>query len=254
MSAGKVGSMSRPKKSVGRRPRALVLLSGGLDSSTAAAIARDEGYELYGLTVVYGQRHSREVRAAKAVGKALGLKQHFISKVTLGTKGSALLDRKARIPVDRDIEAEIKAGGIPPTYVPARNLVLLSLASHWAEIIGAKAVFTGFNVIDFSGYPDCSREFVNAFQKALDVGTRAGREGRPPRIVTPLLGLDKAGIIRIGRQLKVPYKLTWSCYKGGKKACGRCDSCLLRLKGFEEAGFKDPIEYERRTPRAMDKH
>jgi 7-cyano-7-deazaguanine synthase len=244
MSVRKVMIMT-PRKKVGKhRPKALVLLSGGLDSSTAAAVAQAEGYEVYGLTVLYGQRHAREVKAAKAVGRALGLKGHFFSEVSLGKDGSALLDRKAKVPVDRDIEAEIRSGGIPSTYVPARNLVLLSIGAHWAEVIGAEAIFTGFNVIDYSGYPDCSQAFVKEFQRALALGTKAGRNGKAPRIITPLIGLDKAGIIRLGTKLKVPYMLTWSCYKGGKRACGRCDSCRLRLRGFEKAGLKDPVEYE----------
>jgi len=238
--------MARKKTVSSDRPKALVLLSGGLDSSTAAAFARDDGWELYGLTVFYGQKHAREVKAAKAVAKALGFMGHYFSQVTLGTTGSSLLDKDDNIPVDRDIESDIKSGNIPSTYVPARNLVLLSLAAHWAEIIGAEIIYTGFNIIDYSGYPDCSNEFVAKFQEAIDVGTKSGKDKRPPHIATPLIGLDKAGIIKMGTKLGVPFNLTWSCYKGGKKACGRCDSCRLRLKGFEDAGLEDPIEYERR--------
>ena len=224
------------------RKRALVLLSGGLDSATAAAYAKARGYELYGLTVLYGQRHAREVRSAKALGKAFGLKGHFFSKVSLGPKGSALTDRRAKLPLDRDVAKEVGSGDIPATYVPARNIVMLAIAAHFAELVGAHAIFTGFNVIDYSGYPDCSRRFADAFHKAVMLGTKAGRQGRAPKVLTPLIKLDKAGIVRLGTRLKVPFKLTWSCYKGGKRPCGRCDSCRLRAKGFSEAGVKDPLE------------
>lgn len=222
--------------------KAIVLLSGGLDSSTAAAVAKDQGFELYGLTVSYGQRHIKEVAAAKVIGKALGLKDHFFSEIVLGKKGSALLDKGSKVPLDRK-DDQIRSGEIPSTYVPARNLILLSIAAYWAEVVGAKAIFTGFNVLDYSGYPDCSKEFVAQFERTLEIGTKTGREDCAPKVIAPLLGLDKAGIIRLGTRLKVPYKLTWSCYKGGKKACGRCDSCRLRLKGFKEEGLEDPIQY-----------
>jgi len=233
-------------KRTGQGPKkAIVLLSGGLDSSTAAAVAKEQGYELYGLTVSYGQRHIKEVAAARAVGKALGLKAHFFSEIVLGKKGSALLDKGTKVPLDRR-DDQIRSGEIPSTYVPARNLILLSIASYWAEVVGAEAIFTGFNVIDYSGYPDCSKEFAEQFERTLAIGTRTGREGCSPKVIAPLLKLDKAGIIKLGTRLKVPYKLTWSCYTGGKKACGRCDSCRLRLKGFEEAGLEDPIAYQGR--------
>jgi 7-cyano-7-deazaguanine synthase len=226
--------------------KAIVLLSGGLDSATAAAVAKDQGYELYGLTVSYGQRHIKEVAAAKAIGKALGLRDHFFSEIVLGKDGSALLDEESAVPQDRK-DDQIRSGEIPSTYVPARNIILLSIAAYWAEVVGAEAIFTGFNVIDYSGYPDCSKEFVAQFERTLKVGTKAGREGRPPKVIAPLLALDKAGIIKLGTRLKVPYNLTWSCYKGGKKACGRCDSCRLRLKGFKEVGMVDPIDYDSPT-------
>ena len=235
--------MVKGRKTGAGPKKAIVLLSGGLDSSTAAAVAKDQGYELYGLTVSYGQRHIREVAAARAVGKVLGLKDHFFSEIVLGKKGSALLDKGAKVPLDRK-DVEIRSGKIPSTYVPARNLILLSLAAYWAEVVGAEAIFTGFNIIDYSGYPDCSKEFVEQFVRTLAIGTKTGREGKAPKIIAPLLGLDKSQIIRLGTRLKVPYKLTWSCYKGGKKACGRCDSCRLRLKGFKEVGLVDPIVYQ----------
>ncbi len=235
--------MGKGKKTGAGPKKAIVLLSGGLDSSTAAAVAKDQGYVLYGLTVSYGQRHIKEVAAARAVGKVLGLKDHFFSEIGLGKKGSALLDKESKVPLDRK-DAQIRSGKIPSTYVPARNLILLSIAAYWAEVVGAEAIFTGFNVIDYSGYPDCSKEFVAQFERTLAIGTKTGREGRAPKIIAPLLGLDKAGILRLGTRLKVPYKLTWSCYKGGKKACGRCDSCRLRLKGFEDVGLEDPIAYQ----------
>jgi 7-cyano-7-deazaguanine synthase len=237
--------MGKGKKSGSGPKKAIVLLSGGLDSSTAAAVAKGQGYELYGLTVSYGQRHIKEVAAARTIGKALGLKDHFFSEIVLGKKGSALLDKASKVPLDRKDE-QIRSGEIPSTYVPARNLILLSIAAYWAEVVGAKAIFTGFNVLDYSGYPDCSKEFVAQFVKTLVIGTKTGREGHAPKVLAPLLGLDKAGIIRLGTRLKVPYELTWSCYKGGKKACGRCDSCRLRLKGFEEVGLEDPITYQDR--------
>jgi len=223
--------------------KAIVLLSGGLDSATAAAVAREEGYELYGLTIRYGQRHERELEAAKAIGRSLGLKDHIFSELGLGTKGSALTDPDRPIPVDRDME-DIKGGGIPETYVPARNLMFLAMATHWAEVLGAEAIFTGFNAVDYSGYPDCSSDFVESFKKTIQVGTKAGVGERAPEIKAPLIDLTKADIIRLGKRLKVPFELTWSCYQGLDKSCGRCDSCLLRLKGFEEAGLEDPIEYE----------
>jgi len=235
--------MGRSTKNVTGPKKAIVLLSGGLDSATAAAVAKDQGYELYGLTVSYGQRHIKEVAAAKLVGKALGLKDHFFSEIVLGKDGSALLDEGSGVPLDRK-DDQIRSGEIPSTYVPARNIILLSIAAYWAEVVGAEAIFTGFNVIDYSGYPDCSKEFVAQFERTLKVGTKTGREGRPPKVIAPLLALDKAGIIRLGTRLKVPYDLTWSCYKGGKRACGRCDSCRLRLKGFETVGMADPIDYD----------
>jgi 7-cyano-7-deazaguanine synthase len=235
--------MGRGTKSATGPKKAIVLLSGGLDSATAAAVAKDQGYELYGLTVSYGQRHIKEVSAAKALGKSLNLKDHFFSEIVLGKDGSALLDETSQVPLDRK-DDQIRSGGIPSTYVPARNIILLSIAAYWAEVVGAEAIFTGFNVIDYSGYPDCSKEFVAQFERTLKVGTKAGREGRPPKVIAPLLGLDKAGIIKLGTRLKVDYKLTWSCYTGGKKACGRCDSCRLRLKGFKEVGMVDPIDYQ----------
>jgi 7-cyano-7-deazaguanine synthase len=235
--------MGRGSKSATGPKKAIVLLSGGLDSATAAAVAKDQGYELYGLTVSYGQRHIKEVSAAKAVGKALNLKDHFFSEIVLGKDGSALLDETSQVPLDRK-DDQIRSGRIPSTYVPARNIILLSIAAYWAEVVGAEAIFTGFNVIDYSGYPDCSKEFVAQFERALKVGTKAGREGHPLKVIAPLLGLDKAGIIKLGTRLKVDYKLTWSCYTGGKKACGRCDSCRLRLKGFKEVGMVDPIDYQ----------
>jgi 7-cyano-7-deazaguanine synthase len=223
--------------------KAIVLLSGGLDSATAAAVAKEEGHDLYGLTIRYGQRHERELEAAKAIGKALGLKDHIFTELGLGQKGSALTDPDGPIPTDRDLE-DIKGGGIPETYVPARNLLFLAMATHWAEVLGAEAIFTGFNAVDYSGYPDCSTDFVESFKRTIQVGTKAGRAERAPEIRAPLIDLTKADIIRLGNKLKVPFELTWSCYMGKDKACGHCDSCILRLRGFEEAGLKDPIEYQ----------
>ncbi len=225
--------------------KAVVLLSGGLDSAVAAAIARDSGYQLYALTVDYGQRHRRELKAARNVAKSLHVKEHEVLSVDLaGFGGSALVDRKKRIPESRS-KSEI-GQDIPATYVPARNTVLLSLGLAWAEALGADAIFIGAHAVDYSGYPDCRPEFIDAFRKVSALGTRRGVEGKAIRIEAPLVHMDKREIIERGGELKVPFELTWSCYAGGEKACGRCDSCTIRLKAFSEAGKEDPIKYGRR--------
>ena len=225
--------------------KAVVLLSGGLDSAVAAAIARDSGYQLHALTVDYGQRHRRELKAARDVAKSLSVKEHRVLRVNLaGFGGSALVDRKKKIPKSRsrsDIGQEI-----PATYVPARNTVLLSLALAWAESLDAEAVFIGAHAVDYSGYPDCRPEFIDAFRKVSALGTRRGVEGRSIRIEAPLLHMGKREIIERGSHLHVRFELTWSCYAGGEKACGTCDSCAIRLKAFSEAGMEDPIKYERK--------
>lgn len=220
--------------------RAVVLLSGGLDSATAATIARAEGYELFTLTFRYGQRHEKELRSAQAVSRALGATEHLELSLPLDQIAESALTRRDRpLPTDRSL-SEIGAG-IPSTYVPARNTVFLSLALAWAESLGAESVWIGATALDYSGYPDCRPEFFEAVERVAAVGTKRGIEGKPIRIVAPLVKLSKAEIIRKGTALGAPYALTWSCYAGGDRPCGRCDACLLRAKGFREAGATDPI-------------
>ena len=223
--------------------KAVVLLSGGLDSSTCMAIAKRDGYELYALSFEYGQRHDRELESAKAIAKHFGAKEHMILKMELDKiGGSALTDGSIEVPENRD--EEHMAEEIPVTYVPARNTILLSYALAYAEVKDADAIYIGANALDYSGYPDCRPEYYKAFEEVARLGTKRGVEGRPIEIKYPLIDMSKADIIRTGMELGVPYELTWSCYKGGEKACGVCDSCKLRLKGFREAGYEDPIEYE----------
>jgi len=219
--------------------RAVVLLSGGLDSATAAALASRDGYDLYALTVRYGQMHVREIEAARRVAQSLGISKHVEIDVDLSAFGGSALLGDGDIPKDRAIDAT----GIPSTYVPARNTVFLSLALGWAEVIGAECLVIGVNVLDYSGYPDCRPEYIAAFEYLASLATRAGVEGRPLRIWAPLQYLTKAGVIRLGHELGVEYGLTHSCYdpRDDGRPCGRCDSCQLRAKGFEEAGFPDPL-------------
>ncbi len=220
-------------------PRAVVLLSGGLDSATTLAIAKDSGYECYCLSFNYGQRHDIELDKAKQIASAMGAASHKVVTLDIGQfGGSALTDDNIEVPKDVDTEE------IPVTYVPARNTILLSIALGYAETIDAKAIFIGANAVDYSGYPDCRPEFIQAFAEVARLGTKEGVEGRPITIEAPLIDLTKAEIIKKGTALGVPYELTWSCYSGGEKACGHCDSCRLRLKGFAEAGLKDPVPYE----------
>jgi len=224
---------------------AVVLLSGGLDSTTAAAIARAEGWRLHALTVAYGQRHVVELEAARRVAAALGVAEHRTITLDLASfGGSALVDGSA-VPKDRSLDEIGAPGDVPPTYVPARNTVLLALALAWAEAIGARDIFLGVNVLDASGYPDCRPEFVAAFEALANVATRAGVSGERIRLHAPLIALGKAGIIRRGLELGIDYGITHSCYdpdeSGG--ACGRCDACVLRRKGFAEAGVADPTRY-----------
>lgn len=224
-------------------PRAVVLLSGGLDSCVAAAVAASRGFRLHALSVDYGQRHARELRAAQEVAQALGAREHRLARVDLGALGgSALTDTTIEVPQDRS--AAEMAQGIPVTYVPARNTVLLGLALGYAEAVDADAVFYGANALDYSGYPDCRPAFVEAFQRLADVATKRGVEGRPIRVEAPLLDKTKADIVRLGMELKAPLHLTWSCYLGGLKQCGHCDSCQLRRRGFREAGLEDPVPTE----------
>jgi 7-cyano-7-deazaguanine synthase len=219
--------------------RAVVLLSGGLDSATTLAIAREEGFTCHALSVDYGQRHGVELEAASQVAKALGAAEHRIMRIDLaGIGGSALTD--ASIPVP-----QAPTTGIPVTYVPARNATLLSLALGWAEVLEARDLFIGVNSIDYSGYPDCRPEFIAAFEKLAALATRAGVEGRPTHIHAPLIELSKADIIRRGTELGVDFGLTVSCYQPDAqgRACGRCDSCRLRKEGFRVAGIADPTPY-----------
>jgi 7-cyano-7-deazaguanine synthase len=218
---------------------AVVLLSGGLDSATALAIARSQGFQCYALSVEYGQRHSAELDAAKRVAQAFGACDHRIMRVDLaGIGGSALTDRSIAVP-------EAPTSGIPVTYVPARNTMMLALALAWAEVLEARDIFIGVNSVDFSGYPDCRPEFIAAFEQLATVATKAGVTGKPCRIHAPLIELSKAEIIREGTRLGVDYALTVSCYQADEagRACGRCDSCRLRRAGFEAAGVADPTAY-----------
>jgi 7-cyano-7-deazaguanine synthase len=223
-------------------PGAVILLSGGLDSATLMGVAASEGYDIYALTFRYGQRHSRELESAAALARHYGVREHRLFHMDLGQLGdSALTSESVELPLDRD---ESEMTDIPSTYVPARNTILLSIALGYAEVVDADAIFIGVNAVDYSGYPDCRPEYIEAFGRLANLATRRGVEGNPIEIVAPLQHLSKAGIIAKGISLGVPYELTWSCYAGGEKACGRCDSCRLRLKGFSEAGIRDPVEYE----------
>jgi 7-cyano-7-deazaguanine synthase len=225
--------------------RAVVLLSGGLDSYTAAAIAKSDGFDLYALTVQYGQRHGREIEAARSVARALGVAHHLELAVDLRAIGGSSLTSDASVTeIPRDRDPDIALGeGIPSTYVPARNTIFLSLALGWAEALGARDMVIGVNALDYSGYPDCRPEFVRAFEALANVATRAGVEGARFRIHTPLIAMSKADIVRRGLALGLDYGLTHSCYDPTPEglACGRCDSCVLRAKGFHEAGVADPL-------------
>lgn len=219
--------------------RAVLLLSGGLDSYTAGAIARADGWQLYALTIRYGQTHAREVDAARQVAKVLGAVRHLELDVPLSAFGGSALVGDGAIPKDRAIDA----AEIPSTYVPARNTVFLSLALAWAEVAGAEAIVIGVNALDYSGYPDCRPEYLRAFECVAALATKAGVEGRQLRILAPLLELTKAEIIRRGLSLGLDYGLTHSCYDPRRdgRPCGRCDACVLRAKGFAEAGAIDPV-------------
>ena len=226
------------------RPKAVVLLSGGLDSTTTAAIAKREGFEVYALSVRYGQRHTGEIEAATRIAAALGVAKHVVLDLDLRAFGGSALTDDIPVPKDRS-DTEI-GGGIPITYVPARNTVFLSLALAWAEALDARAIFIGVNALDFSGYPDCRPAFIDAFQQVATLGTKIGAEGEVPiEIRTPLISLSKAEIIKRGMALGVDYALTTSCYDPAAdgSACGHCDACLLRKKGFAEAGLPDLTRY-----------
>ncbi len=219
--------------------RAVVLLSGGLDSATALAMARAAGHDCHALSLDYGQRHRAELVAAARVAGTLGATEHRVMRLDMGGyAGSALTDASVAVP-------ETPSEGIPVTYVPARNTIMLALALGWAEVLDAQAIYIGVNALDYSGYPDCRPEFVGAFQQLADLATKRAVEGRPIRVEAPLILMSKAEIIRLGVALGVDYSLTVSCYQADPdgRACGRCDSCRLRRAGFVQAGLADPTRY-----------
>ncbi len=227
-------------KGVSVLPKAVVLVSGGLDSTTVLAMAKARGFDCYTLSFDYGQRHRAELAAAEACAKQLGALEHKVVRLDLGTiGGSALTDSRIAVPEDAP-------SGIPVTYVPARNTVFLAIALGWAEVLDAQAIFIGVNAVDYSGYPDCRPEFINAFAHLATLATKAGVEGRPLSIETPLLHLSKAQIIAEGLALGVDYSASVSCYQADEdgRACGRCDSCRLRRAGFEQAQVPDPTRYQ----------
>jgi 7-cyano-7-deazaguanine synthase len=227
------------KQELSNEKRAVILLSGGLDSATVVAMARADGYSCYTISFDYGQRHRAELDAAARVARDLGVVEHKVIGLNLnGIGGSALTDSSIDVP-------EAPSEGIPVTYVPARNTVFLSLALGWAEVLGARDIFIGVNAVDYSGYPDCRPEFVEAFERMANLATKAGVEGKGFRIQAPLQNLSKADIVKAGVQLGVDYGLTVSCYQADDngRACGKCDSCRLRAEGFSAAGISDPTRY-----------
>jgi 7-cyano-7-deazaguanine synthase len=224
--------------------KAVVLSSGGLDSTTAMAIAKAEGYDIYSLSFSYGQRHSIELEAAKKVATAMGVKKHLVLNIDLKLIGGSALTDDIEVPKDRN-EAEM-TGDIPVTYVPARNTIFLSYALGWAEVLGVSDIFVGVNAVDYSGYPDCRPEFIEAFERLANLATKVGVQGTSiMKIQTPLINLTKAQIIKRGIELGVDYRMTLSCYDPNAQglACGHCDSCILRKKGFAESGVQDPTMY-----------
>ena len=222
-------------------PRAVVLLSGGMDSATAGAVAREQGFELFALSFRYGQRHAAELDAAARVAAWLGARRHVLLEIDLRAFGGSALTADLAVPKDTPLDRI--GDGIPTTYVPARNTIFLSFAMGWAEVLEAADIFIGANALDYSGYPDCRPEYIEAFERMANLATRAGVEGRRLRIHTPLIGLSKAEIVKLGQRLGVDYGMTWTCYDPTPKGnpCGRCDACQLREKGFREAGVEDPV-------------
>lgn len=223
--------------------KAVVLLSGGIDSTTTLAIAGSGGYEAYALTFRYGQRHTHEIEAAARVAKSLGAARQVVLDIDLRSFGGSALTDDIEVPKGRDLSAISR--DIPITYVPARNTIFLSFALAFAETLGAQDIFIGVNALDYSGYPDCRPEYISAFERLANLATKAGVEGKPFRIHAPLIAMTKAQIIRTGTALGVDYSLTTTCYDPSPegKACGRCDACMLRLQGFREAGMDDPVPY-----------
>ncbi len=224
--------------------KAVILLSGGLDSTVCMAVAHSKGYELYPISFNYQQRHNREIECAKNVADYYAVDKHLVIETNLNDMGgSALTDSQIAVPA-----GDVRRTDIPATYVPARNLIFLSYALGLAEVVGAESIFIGVNALDYSGYPDCRPEFISAFQQLANYTTKAAVQNKSVITVeTPLLYLTKKDIVLLGKKLSAPLAMTTSCYQGGDKACGVCDSCLLRLKGFEEAGFSDPIPYLTRS-------
>ena len=222
--------------------KAVVLLSGGLDSSTVLYQAKTDGYECYAISFDYQQRHRRELQSAQAIARCANVKEHQVISFDLRQwGGSALTDEDIDLPEHRSLDQ--MSQDIPITYVPARNTIFLSFGLSYAEAKGAERVYLGVNALDYSGYPDCRPDYIQAMQEVFTLGTKQGREGQPIRIVTPLINLKKTAIIELGNQLGVPWEQTWSCYAGGDVACGVCDSCRLRLAAFAELGLKDPLPY-----------
>jgi 7-cyano-7-deazaguanine synthase len=223
--------------------KAVVLFSGGIDSATTLAVARDSGYELYAISFCYGQRHLFEIEAARKIARKMGVKKHLLMDIDLSSFGGSALISDITVPKREKVEEVGKE--IPVTYVPARNIIFLSLALGWAEALSIGDIFIGVNAVDYSGYPDCRPKFIKAFEKAANLGTKIGVEGKRIKIHTPLISLTKAQIIKKGLKLGVDYSSTHSCYDPDEKgrACGRCDSCLLRKKGFSEVGIEDPTVY-----------
>ncbi len=222
--------------------KAIILLSGGLDSSTVLYKALADGYECHAISFDYQQRHRKELHSALSVAQKAGVSQHQVIKFDLTQwGGSALTDNSIDLPVERSLKE--MSQNIPVTYVPARNTIFLSFAVSYAETIAAERIYIGVNALDYSGYPDCRPDYIQAMQEVFRLGTKQGREGNPINIVTPLIDLKKTEIIQLGNKLGVPWELTWSCYSGGDVACGVCDSCRLRLAAFDELGLTDPVEY-----------
>lgn len=222
--------------------KAVCLISGGVDSCVSAFIAKNEGYDMFALSFNYGQRHKKEIKCAKKIARAIKAKGHVVFDIDLKRfGGSSLTDDFSAPTTDHKINEIGKS--IPSTYVPARNTVFLSIGLAYAEAVDADMIYIGATAMDYAGYPDCRPEYIESFQKMADLATRRGVEGNPVMIKAPLLHMKKSDIIKKGYELGVPFEQTWSCYLGDEKPCGRCDSCLLRLKGFKEAGFKDSLEY-----------